>query len=52
MVDNLIKHEYDKCYDNGSYKHNTATLDQLGSGRPRSLISKFGIRLLYIRKYF
>lgn len=52
MVNNLIKHEYYKRYDNGSDKHNTTTLDQLGSGRPRSLITKLGIRLLNIRKYF
>ena len=52
MVNNLIKHEYYKRYDNGSDKHNTTTLDQLGSGRPGSLITKLGIRLLNIRKYF
>ncbi len=50
MVDDLIKDEYDKCNNNGSDKHYTATLDQLSFGRPRSLISKLGIRLLNIRK--
>ena len=50
MVDNLVKYKYNQCYDNGSDKHDTTALDQLSPGRPRSLISKLGIRLLYIRK--
>ncbi len=52
VVDYLIKYKYYKRYNYGSNKHYTATLDQLGLGRPRSLISKLGIRLLYIRKQF
>ena len=49
-VDNLVHAEDYQCNDDGSYHHDNRALDNLCPGGPGSLVTKFCVRLLYIRK--